>query len=185
MSIDGDVEEIQRIPMSWEEYVELPEQSWPRIEYSNGAAIVNAMARRPHQRVTMRLARLLDDVVGLEALAGANVRVETQANRIPDIVVMPDDGGDEVYIESPPVAVVEVLSRSTRSEDLFRKPAQYAAMGIRQFWVVDIDSRFVEVFENRDGEWQTLVRADASTPTVEVRIEEYGSVTIDLDGLFG
>jgi Uma2 family endonuclease len=84
------------------------------------------------------------------------------------------------WVEDTPILVLEVLSPSTRAEDLLRKGPEYAGAGVGQFWVVDPDARSIEVFDNVDGSWEPLLRLDDQQPTGEVAVGDHGVVPLDL-----
>jgi Uma2 family endonuclease len=66
----------------------------------------------------------------------------------PDIVVLVPDSNTSLVargIEGPPDLLVEVLSPSNRGHDLLTKRALYARAGVREYWIVDPESRAVEV----------------------------------------
>jgi len=171
------VETLQRIPMSWEDYLRTPE--YPKHEWVDGVCVVSPIATNPHQRTVKRLMFLLDRVNGHEALPGANVRLPRNRVRIPDVVLprVPEDG---LFIEIPPLIVAEVLSPSTRAEDTMRKSREYAEGDIDQYWVVDPELRRIDVFVNREGEWEPVLHLDEAAPTGTVAVEPHGEVVVDL-----
>ena len=67
--------------------------------------------------------------------------------RIPDITVLPESqwdavgnrpGSATIFQDEPaPIAVVEVLSPSTKSIDLKEKRAEYVKRGIPEYWIID------------------------------------------------
>ncbi|MCH4886583.1 hypothetical protein EZV73_03335 [Acidaminobacter sp. JC074] len=68
----------------------------------------------------------------------------------PDLFVLEDMTlSDEVYIH-PPKLVVEVITSDTRSKDMVKKMDLYMNTGIREYWIIDADTRMVMVyaFEN-------------------------------------
>jgi Uma2 family endonuclease len=169
------VEVLQRIPMSWEEYLATP--AHPRHEWVDGVVVVSPDPIWRHQRIARKLANTFDEVDGLYGSISGNVKLPANRVRIPDAYATTKPEG--LFIEEP-VLVVEVLSRSTRSEDLIRKAPEYAAAGIGQFWVVDPEHRTLEVHHLVDGAWQPLALFDESRPTGEVVIGDHGAVPIDL-----
>ncbi len=62
-------------------------------------------------------------------------------------------------IEGPPDLVVEILSPSNASTDLWDKRLLYERTGVREYWIVDPERRRVEAYENREG---TFVRFSAA-----------------------
>lgn len=177
------LEGIRRLRMSWEEYLELPE--WPRTEWVDGEVLVMPPVQGPHGSAVVRLGALLrHHLPGLEI--GTEVGVHLPRNRLrgPDLVVvdqMPGSG----WITSTPILVVEVLSRSTRSEDTVRKSMEYAEGGIGQYWIVDPDLRAIDVLVNADGAWDVLAHLDDSHPTAEIVVGAHGTVPLSLTEVLG
>ena len=169
------MEALQRIPMSWEEYLATPEH--PRHEWVDGMVVVSPDPIWRHQRVAMKLALIFESVEGLYGSISGNIRLPHNRVRIPDAYATTKPEG--LFIEQP-VLVVEVLSSSTRSEDLLRKAPEYAAAGIEQYWIVDPEHRTLEVQALVEGRWELSARFDDLAPQGTVVIGDHGVVTIDL-----
>ncbi|MBI3971332.1 MAG: Uma2 family endonuclease [Chloroflexi bacterium] len=58
-------------------------------------------------------------------------------------------------VEAAPDLVIEVLSPSTRADDLprGRKFAIYERYGVRYYWIADLDARTITQYEWRDGRY--------------------------------
>lgn len=68
----------------------------------------------------------------------------------PDIVFVAHDRLHIIgpkAIDGPPDLVVEILSPGTRRRDLTVKRDHYARFGVREYWIVDLDRRTVQVLE--------------------------------------
>lgn len=169
------METLQRIRMSWEEYLATP--AHPRHEWVDGVVVVSPDPGWRHQRISRKLANLFDDVEGLFGSISGNIKLPGNRVRVPDAYATRKPEG--VFIEQP-VLVVEVLSPSTRTEDLLRKAPEYAAAGISQYWVVDPDDRSLEVHQLADERWALLMRLDEATSLGTVAIGDHGTVTVDL-----
>ena len=151
-----------RVPMSWDEYLKLPER--PRAEWVDGVAVImNVPPLHPHGNATLRLGALL-----IAALPDHHVTTETYLRlprhrvRLPDIAVtetVEEDG----WISEPPLMVAEVLSRSTRTEDTVRKSVEYAEAGISQYWLLDPPLRTLTVMSNIAGTWRTFFASTRTT----------------------
>jgi Uma2 family endonuclease len=66
----------------------------------------------------------------------------------PDMVIMlPGSAARPVHrgVEGPPDLLIEVLSPSNQGHDLLTKRALYARAGVREYWIVDPDSRTISV----------------------------------------
>ncbi|WP_165970477.1 Uma2 family endonuclease [Actinomadura sp. 6K520] len=110
----------------------------------------------PNMRHNIAYERLRDIIRAAAREAGASVHascggdweIETTAGiRKPDVLVVPRNLADSWFDGDCPATIagqdlllaVEVVSPRSGSEgrDRFRKPQEYAAMGIPQFWLVD------------------------------------------------
>lgn len=175
-----EVEVLQRIPMSWEEYLE--RRDLERAEWVDGVAIVSPQPRFRHGLAVANTSALLKaSLPGLIVVIESGLRM-ARSLRGPDVMVV-DVVPETTWMEAAPVLLVEVLSPSTRSEDLLRKGPEYAEAGAGQYWVVDPDQRTLEVYELVDGRWEPLAAFDERTPNGEVRVGEHGVVPIDLADL--
>jgi len=119
-------------PWTEEDFLDLPEDR--RVELLDGELLVSPAARHPHQRLSFRLAAVLDAVApaGFEVLEAVNVRVAPGRILIPDIAVITSPGADVTVSEAAEVAmVVEIVSRGSVVTDRAVKPQLYAAAGIR------------------------------------------------------
>lgn len=87
---------------------------------------------------------------------GVDVFLDENNRFIPDtmIVCNPDiikhDG-----IHGAPDLVVEVLSKTTAKNDRSKKKYTYAKYGVKEYWIVDVWSKSVEVYYNQDS-WFVL-----------------------------
>ena len=172
----------RRIPMSWEEYCRLPEK--PKAEWVDGVVVVIPPAAGRHSYTAVNLAAVLkSSLPDLKVLSQGGVALPRNRRRIPDLMVV-RAVHTGLWAEEPPVLVVEILSPSTRREDLVRKFGEYAEGGIGQYWVVDLDVREVEVFGLTGDHYESLLVLDQTHPSGEIAVGEHGVVRLDLAELF-
>jgi len=172
----------KHIPMSREEYFDLPEGP-PRHEWCRGEAIEMSEAIPAHQRAVWRLLQALNDAFehrGLEALPSLELNMPYSV-RIPDIALVPQLELDVVHVHTPPLVAVEILSPSTRRTDLNAKADEYADFGAGQYWIVDIDIPSITVQQNLNGNWITTAILTRQYPTAEIEISGHGSVQLDIN----
>lgn len=182
-SLGGAVEALQRLHMSWEEYLRLPEK--PKAEFVDGEVVVMAPVGEPHGEATVRLAaRLLASLPDLRVMTEVGLHLPRNRLRAPDLMVV-ERAATGRWVTDAPVLVVEVLSPSTRAEDTIRKSGEYAEGGVGQYWVVDPDLRTIDVYANADGAWQPLAHVDAASPTAYIEVPPHGVVPVDLPEILG
>lgn len=142
----------------------LPENGL-RYELVDGVPRVMNPPRKRHQQVARRLADALeaaspDDVEIVEAVGV----VLAEDNRpIPDVLALVAGQDDEErnFPDAGVLLVAEVVSRSSRSDDRFRKPAQYAQAGIGVYLRVELDPPHVVAYAiEPDGLYVETGRAE-------------------------
>jgi len=136
-------------PLTHDDLVSLPDDG-NRYEIINGELIVTPAPIARHQRVLLRLTRLLDSFLleggagelfigPLDIVLGPNDVVE------PDLLVIGSEQGRVMGTENsfvgPPVLVVEIISPSSQRTDLVKKIALYARSGVPEYWTVDPQRR--------------------------------------------
>lgn len=176
---------LRYVPMSWEDFVALPESN--RVEWVDGVAVMAPPALAGHHRGIHRLANLIEhSLPELDVVGDVGVRLPRNRVRIPDVCVLPERMPDDEWLTTQtPVLVVEVLSPSTRREDLLRKAPEYLEAGISQYWVVDGQARTIEVLINGGERWETLAVVDDAHPSAEIAVGEWGSVPLELAAVLG
>lgn len=87
---------------------------------------------------------------------GVDVFLDENNRFVPDtmIVCNPDIIKHDGIYGSPDL-VVEVLSKTTAKNDRSKKKYTYAKYGVKEYWIVDVWSKSVEVYYNQDN-WFVL-----------------------------
>lgn len=151
-----------------------PENKHQRIELVHGKLVVTPAPGFAHQRASRRLANLLERAAGAagvaaEVLEAVNVVLPAGAGLvIPDIVVVPVEVSAAATVTADAsrlLAVVEIVSASTRRMDRLVKPRIYAQAAIPVYWRLEPDGavshlvayrleagRYVEVADAKGGE---------------------------------
>ena len=125
-----------------------------KVEFINGEIIVHSPDTLKHVEIRKRLTNLLNNfaishdlgLVGDEKLLIAL----TRNDYMPDVVFFLKEKeaaleGDQSKFPAPDFAA-EVLSSSTRRRDRGVKFEDYAAHGVREYWILDPDARTVEKY---------------------------------------
>src|SRR5713226_7954856 len=159
---------------TYEEYEALPDDG-KRYEIVNGVLYMSPSPSWSHQEIVGRFFRYLSTYTETAALGGAFVApldVELAPNTVfqPDVVVLLKASHKKLkerHIIGAPDLAVEVVSPSTETHDRHRKLSAYARAGVREYWIVDPDSRTVEVLILENGEYQSqgVFRGKAILPS--------------------
>lgn len=145
--------------LTYDDLLELfPEESLERRELIGGELFVTPSPERRHQRVVVRLTRLLEEHA--EAHGGELLVGPFDLQLTPHDVVQPDllyfiEERRELIGERPTAAapdlVVEISSPSTRQRDLTAKRRLYEREGVTEYWFVDLDGDRVLVHRLSGG----------------------------------
>jgi Uma2 family endonuclease len=124
-----------RVVLTYRDYAALPSDG-RRYEIREGELSVTAAPRTRHQEIIGNLF--------------AALRAHVIARGLGKVFVSPI-AVIERGIEGPPTLVVEILSPTTAQIDRTTKMQLYARHGVPWYWIVDPDSRTVEVYGLVEG----------------------------------
>jgi Uma2 family endonuclease len=151
--------------ISIEEFASLPDEPGKQ-ELSNGEVIIVPPVKFIHNKISLRLFRVLDAWVSAkgmgEAWHEAGFQLGSRTVRQPDVAVTlgkrvaPEDG----WLQGAPDIAIEVLSPGNSAEDIELKISQYLAAGAKLIWIVSPKARQVSIYR-ADGSG-TLLREPAS-----------------------
>lgn len=179
MAVMSSEPRLERRPMSRAAFDALPREV--RAEYVDGVALMSPPAAHFHQLAELRVARLLGNALP-NLQVGTEMGIDLGGSlRIADVAAYEEiDDGEAIWGRTPPVLVVEVLSRTTRSEDLVRKPHEYLRGGIAHYWVLDREAPSLTAYTAGEGQWEVALELDAGRPTGAVDLAGHGQVEVDL-----
>ncbi|MDR0307839.1 MAG: Uma2 family endonuclease [Chitinispirillales bacterium] len=169
------------LPQREERYTYADYLTWDdgkRWELIGGVAYAMAPAPAPgHQSVCVELARQLATFlkgkpcklfiapfdVRLNADDGDNTVVQ------PDLLVVCDRSKiDDKGYRGVPDFIIEIISPSSTRHDRWVKNNLYKSAGVREYWIIDPNSKTMDVFLLANGEY--LNRAYSETDTLEVSV---------------
>jgi Uma2 family endonuclease len=135
-----------------------------RCEIINGVIYNMAMPSERHQSIVLELGKRFKNFLrGKECsafIAPLDVRLNWET--FDDTVVQPDvfvvcdksklsSGGCGIL--GAPDVIVEVLSPSTAHTDKVLKHRKYLEVGVKEYWVVDLESETLDVYDLEDGKY--------------------------------
>jgi prevent-host-death family protein len=142
---------------SYEEYVELSENSDQRFEYIDGEIYLLASPNTSHQIVLGELYVVFYNwfhgTSSQPMLAPFDITLKRNAENInvvqPDLMVICDleaNLNERDYYMGVPALVVEIISESTRNKDFIKKLDLYMSTGVGEYWIVNPLNREVSVY---------------------------------------
>ena len=166
-----------------------------RIEIIDGEAVMMAPPLRVHQEISTKLVQQLANFLDgkrckvyhapfavrlFEENGDRPEDVDTMVE--PDITVVCDpDKLDKYGCKGVPDMVIEILSPSTRRHDLAVKYRLYQRAGVREYWIIDPDTKVVQVFRLEDGLYNA---PDVFTAGSVAPVGIWDDFSIDLSQLF-
>jgi Uma2 family endonuclease len=149
--------------LTLDEYLELEESATIRHEYLAGEIHAMTGATRRHNRIA---GNIYTTLLSAARNGPCRVYVETVKLKVaedtiyyPDVMVACGPEPEDLYVESEPCLVAEVVSSSTETIDRREKLAAYKRMpNLEAYLIVSQDRSWVERhFRAEDGAWR---RAD-------------------------
>jgi Uma2 family endonuclease len=159
-----------------------------KAEFIDGAVIVHSPGKMGHIEVSGRLLRLLGewgDKIGGKVMAEKALCVFTRNAYEPDLVYfMPEkcSGLDKDTMKFPvPDFIVEILSESTEKSDRGVKFADYAAHGVKEYWIVDPRDSTLEQYLLGD---QNTYKLKLKSAAGDVTSEVLAGLTLPIGAIF-
>ena len=131
-------------------------------EIIGGKKIMAPSAAPAHGQIIMRLATIIENYLdannfGYVFADDVDVHFPDGSVFKPDLVVVLEKNSAIIDwrrgIFGVPDMVVEVLSKSTRRNDLTIKKDTYEAQGVKEYWIVDPWMKSIDVYLLRDGKY--------------------------------
>ncbi len=173
---------------TYQDYLDLPEDG-KRYEVINGELIMVAAPNTSHQIASRNIEFDLFQFVRENHLgqvfdAPFDVVLSETTVVQPDLIFIATENSGiitEKNIGGAPDLVIEILSPYTAYYDLLEKKELYATHHVREYWIVDPQKQWIEVFVNRDGKFELRQRVEK---TGVVSSEVVKGWQIDLNSIF-
>jgi Uma2 family endonuclease len=148
------IEEIEENTYTYTDYLKWDDGK--RYELIDGIAYMMAAPTPNHQRISLKLSRLFGDFLDGKSCelftAPFDVRLFPRKNLGDNTVVQPDllvvcdkTRLDKRGCNGAPDLVIEILSPSNDAEEMLRKFQKYLQAGVREYWVIDLERRLIQV----------------------------------------
>ena len=149
---------VTQTRLTLEQFLALPGIDEQRLELIDGEVYEKMSPRWGHSRIASRLGNLLEPF----GVAGVEPRTVIPPSGdlgpfapLPDLAFyVDDDPEDDEWITRPPDLAVELLSIGQNRREMRAKVEAYIRFGVRSVWVVDLERRTVDMYE--EGERQTV-----------------------------
>jgi len=165
---------------------ELPETNLP-TELWNGEIITSPAPHPDHQRIVARFYKRLDRFVeerGLGKVLFSPIDVILTRHRTvqPDVLFVSKLRRDIIQkqINGVPDLAMEVISEVSWQRDRIQKKALYEQFGLPEYWIVDPDSRSIEVFALVSGSYQLHGKASGAEDVGSKLLTGFGVCFNDL-----
>ncbi|SMF94866.1 Endonuclease, Uma2 family (restriction endonuclease fold) [Methylomagnum ishizawai] len=151
---------VKQIYVDFEEYLEDEREADVRHEYVDGQIYAMGGASELHNTVAADFHTAINNILPDTCrawMADMKVKIKAQGKfyaYYPDIMVACGENTDDPYTRTNPILIVEVLSASTRRNDLKEKFDNYIQIpSLLEYVVVSQDTPHLRIFR-RNRDWQ-------------------------------
>jgi Uma2 family endonuclease len=175
----------ERLRMTVAEFFELPETNQP-IELISGKMMVRPTPMLNHQRVALKVLFLLDRLIPDGEVLQSPIGLYLDEENViqPEISWIAANSRcviGERWLEGAPDLVVEVLSAGWKLHDRKTKFNLYQKYGVREYWMIDPEEEYVEVYRHENG---SFVRQGVYGPDETFESAVLGK-SVELKAIFG
>ena len=171
-------------------------------EVIGGKVYMMAKPTISHAKIQRNILRIFDSYLDgkrCEAFSEVDVFFDEDDNFVPDVMIVCDPNiVEERAIYGTPDLVVEILSPSTARRDRMEKFAAYEKYGVKEYWIVNPNSKSVEVYLRKDDrlvlddvystykdfEWDTLTDKQKAAVKHAIKVSLYDDLEVQLKDIF-
>lgn len=173
---------------TYQDYLNLPDDG-NRYEIINGDLIMISAPYIQHQRVSGNLFIELSDFIsknnlGEVFIAPCDIIFDDKNVFQADIIFISHENKNvitEENIKGSPDLIVEILSPSTAYYDLFEKKEVYEKFGVKEYWIVDPQKHWIEIFALKQNKYVLYSRTEKKG---KVKSSLFKKLDIDASKLF-
>lgn len=143
--------------MKADDFFSGPETNQP-IQLIAGVVVVSETPSPKHQEVCGNLFLWLDNIApnGEVYFSPLDLYLDDENVPQPDLIWVAADGRCTITpkrFEGPPELIIEILSPGTARIDKVKKFHLYERHGVSEYWIVNAEEHFVEVFTLQEGHY--------------------------------
>ncbi|MGB7443312.1 MAG: Uma2 family endonuclease [Coleofasciculaceae cyanobacterium] len=160
--------------LTFEEYLTYSDGTNTSYELVDGELVAMSLGTGKHGAITEFLNDQFKDETRKQKLpwTSKDMRIGVRSprgrrwdtSRTPDVTVLPIEQWEALaereavidFNEPPPILVVEVVSKSTKTTDYRSKRIEYAVLEISEYWIVDPLDEVVTVCTLVEGDYDTV-----------------------------
>ncbi len=154
-----------------------------------GELVMTPAPNPKHQIILGRIFRHLSDYcdekeMGIVLVSPIDVYLDNENAFQTDIIYIARDRQHiikEDGIYGAPDLVIEILSPSTAGYDLKEKFRVYERSGVKEYWIVDPETKSVEIYSNIEGRFSLSVEAEEKGKVRSLLPEGF---ELDIDEIF-
>jgi Uma2 family endonuclease len=144
---------------TYDDYLKINDDN--RYELIGGKLVLVPAPKTIHQRIIGRLYAYIFDYVSKNDLgdlliAPTDVVLTEKDKPQPDILFVSKERLNiitEANVQGAPDLVIEILSPSTSKWDKVEKSRLYYKHGVKEYWIVDPESKVIEIFVPGEKNW--------------------------------
>jgi Uma2 family endonuclease len=171
--------------------MEFDENDDSYYELINGYIMKKSAPRPQHQRVSMKLSRVISNYLfgnskGEIFAAPIDVFLDNYNAVQPDLVFVSSDNQDIITndgIVGIPDLVIEIISPSSVIRDRVDKKNLYEKLNIKEYWIIDPQYQDIEVYSILNGRYELLSGVTMFEGELKSNLLE--GISIELEELFG
>ena len=155
--------------ISMEEYLHTSYR--PDREYLDGEVRERNMGKGEHAEVQLMLGAWFAAhrrAWGIRAGSDFRTQVASTRVRVPDIVIVRDNGPLTGVQVEPPLLIVEILSPDDTYSDLKQRSEDYQRMGGETVWIIDPEARTAQIYTGQVWTAATRLTVEGSPIFLEL-----------------
>ncbi len=178
------------------------QENYQKYELINGQVYMMSRPKANHARVSKNISNIFANYLKgktCESFTEFELYLSEEDHFIPDEMIVCDpDIVKEDAVYGVPDLVVEILSRSTARKDRAEKFFKYEKYGVKEYWIISPQDKFVEVYIRKDeklvldyiygsiykGELEQLTEKEKEEIRYDIKVSLYDDFLVNVEEIF-